>query len=155
MEKLTVTCPSFADNGQIPKKHTGFGEDISPAFTFDGISDKAQSLCIIMEDLDIPFVSAYPHWLIWNLPVKDRIEENIPYGAECSNGAIQGVAYGRNRYRGPKQPPFVKASHCYRFTFYSLDCLLNLPSTAGKGKLTKAMQGHILQSAVLTGNYKP
>ena len=30
---LHVICPSFHKNGEIQKKHTGFGEDVSPQWT--------------------------------------------------------------------------------------------------------------------------
>lgn len=29
---MNVRCQSFSDNTIIPKKHTGYGEDISPEF---------------------------------------------------------------------------------------------------------------------------
>lgn len=57
--------------------------------------------------------------------------------------AIQGCGYGKHRYRGPK-PPF-NWSHIYHFNVFSLDCRLDLPSTARKKDLLAAMQGHILQ----------
>lgn len=59
-----------------------------------------------MDDLDIPFIKAYNHWLIWNIPKTDFIPENIPYGSPVSSlgNAIQGVGYGVKRYRRPKQP---------------------------------------------------
>ncbi len=153
--KLKISCPSFGKDGQIPKRHTGFAEDISPSFKIDGLTQQIRSLAIIMDDLDIPFIREYNHWLIWNLPAEDIIPENIPYGADCQNGATQGVGYGKNRYRGPKQPPFIKKAHRYRFTIYGLDCTLNLDPSSRKTDLTKAMSGHIVKSGEITGWYKP
>ena len=109
-----------------------------------------------MDDLDIPFIPAYNHWLIWNLPAMAVIPENIPCGAvvkELGN-AVQGRGYGKNRYRGPKQPVFVRNTHRYVFRFYVLDCLLPLEGTAGKKELLKAMEGHVLQKGELCGKYK-
>lgn len=154
MNELLVKSPSFECDGQIPRRHTGFGEDISPEFILTGLSGEGKSLAIIMDDLDIPFIGELNHWLIWNLPVTDVIPENIPYGADCPNGARQGSAYGKNRYRGPKQPPFIKNEHRYRFQFYCLDCVLNLPASSKKHDLALAMEGHILQSGELIGRYK-
>lgn len=51
---LNISCPSFGANGQIPKKHTGFGEDISPQFSIDGLQGEVKTLVIIMDDLDVP-----------------------------------------------------------------------------------------------------
>ena len=152
---LNVICHSFSKSGEIPKKHTGFGEDVSPQFSISGLIDEVKSLVIIMDDLDVPFVREFNHWLIWNLPPENIIAENIPYGAECPNGAKQGLAYGKNRYKGPKQPPFIKKTHRYRFCVYGLDCALDLPPNSKKADLIKAMSGHILQSGETIGWYKP
>lgn len=152
--ELVISCPSFSADGHIAKKHTGFAEDISPEIKIDNPSNEAKSLAIIMDDLDIPMIEAYNHWIIWNLPVTNKIPENIPYGEKCPNGAVQGLAYGKHRYRGPKQPPFIRAAHRYRFTVYALDCMLDLVPTSKKPDLIKAMDGHVLQSGEITGWYK-
>lgn len=152
---LHVTCPAFGKDGLIPKRHTGFGEDISPQFSIDGLQGEVKTLAIIMDDLDVPFSGALNHWLIWNLPPENTIAEDIPYGAECPNGARQGLAYGKHRYREPKQPPFIKKAHRYRFCVYGLDCALELPAASRKEDLIQAMSGHILQSGEITGWYQP
>jgi len=153
--QLKFKCPSFGKDGQIPKKHTGFGEDISPEFLIENLKNEVKSIAIMMDDLDIPVLGSLNHWLIWNLPATSQIAENIPYGAECQNGAKQGMGYGKNRYRGPKQPPFIKNAHRYRYTVYGLDCVLNLSSASKRVDLIKAMSGHILQSGEVIGWYKP
>jgi Raf kinase inhibitor-like YbhB/YbcL family protein len=106
--------------------------------------------------LDIPFIKAYNHWLIWNIPKREVIPGNIPYGSPVSSlgNAMQGVAYGIKRYRGPKQPVFVRNTHRYIFRFFILDCFLELDCKAAKKDLVKAMQGHIIQQGSLTGQYK-
>ena len=152
---LKIICPSFGADGQIPKKHTGFGEDVSPAFSVEGLCSEVKTLAIMMDDLDVPFAGELNHWLIWNLPPKNMIPEHIPCGAECPNGARQGLAYGKHRYRGPKQPPFIRKAHRYRFRVYGLDCALELPSTSRKKDLVQAMAGHILQRGEVTGWYQP
>ena len=153
MKKLNLSSPAFQEGGLIPLKHTGYGEDISPEFRLDGLQEGAVSLAIIMNDIDHP-VPAFNHWVIWNLPVMTVIPENIPRGPQLESlgNAVQGRGYGKNRYRGPK-PPF-HWSHRYRYHVYVLDCLLYLPSTAGKRDLLSAMEGHILQQGVLTGHYR-
>lgn len=156
MKELTIKCPSFENDGFMPKKHTGFGANGSPAFQLYNLSDDAVSITIIMDDLDIPLIRAFNHWLIWNIPKTNRIPENIPHGSPVPSlhNATQGVAYGRHRYRGPKQPFFVRNTHRYMFRFYALDCLLDLDSRARKKDLLEAMRGHILQQGSITGKYK-
>lgn len=153
MDKLTVSSPSFQDGGLIPLEHTGHGEDRSPELVLGGLSKDAVSIAVIMNDMDHP-VPAYNHWVIWNIPAMPVIPGNIPRGAQLSSmgSAVQGRGYGRNRYRGPK-PPF-HWSHVYHFNVYVLDCFFDLPSTARKRDVLRAMQGHMLQHAVLTGHYR-
>ena len=152
--ELKAVCRAFENNGNIPREYTGFGRDISPGFELKNLCENAVSVAVIMDDLDIPFIPAYNHWLIWNLPAMAVIPENIPSGAvvkELGN-AVQGRGYGKHGYRGPK-PPF-QGSHLYRFNVFALDCRLDLPPAARKKDLLAAMRGHILQTAALTGHYR-
>lgn len=152
---LGIRCPAFGKNGEIPIKHTGFGEDISPEIYIDNLSAKAKTLAVIMDDLDVPFRRELNHWLIWNLPPENVIPEHVPAGSKLPGGAMQGIAYGKNCYRGPKQPPFIKKAHRYRFSVFALDCALKLPVSSQKKALLQAMSGHILQTGELTGWYRP
>lgn len=156
MDRLRITSPSFEDNDDMPKKYTGFGEDISPGFYLENLSKEAVSLAIIMDDLDIPLIRAYTHWLIWNLPATEQVPEGIPHGYQVPSlgNARQGVAYGVHCYRGPKQPVFVRNMHRYLFQFYVLDCDIELDERAKKKDLLAAMEGHILQRGSMTGKYK-
>ena len=151
---LRVACPDFREDGEIPKRHTGFGEDVSPRFSVGGLSEGVRTLAIVMDDLDVPFQGELNHWLIWNLPPEGEIPEHIPHGAECPNGARQGTAYGKNQYRGPKQPPFIRKAHRYRFRVYALDCSLDIPATSRKAELMRAMSGHVLQTGEVIGWYR-
>lgn len=157
MEKeLVITSPTFVDGGKMPVKHTQFAENLSPEFDIQGLSDEAKSLALIMDDLDIPMTSEFNHWVIWNIPAMATIPEGIPQGEVVSSlgEAIQGLAYGKNRYAGPKQPVFIRSRHRYKFTIYALDTMLDLPASCGKTELLKAMSGHVLQQGSITGTYK-
>ena len=157
MNHFQVTSNAFVNNGAIPKKYTGFGEDISPEFNLKNVCAEAVSIAIIMDDLDVPFVKAFNHWVVWNIPKTDVITENIKYGERTDNpkGAVQGIGWGKNGYRGPKQPPFIHKAHRYVFQFYVLDTMLGIGANSTKKELLKAMDGHILQCAEITGVYKP
>ncbi|WP_170924709.1 YbhB/YbcL family Raf kinase inhibitor-like protein [Candidatus Enterococcus clewellii] len=155
-ENLIIKSSAFVDTGTMPLEYTGYGSDQSPPLTLQNISSDARSIAIIMEDLDIPMIKAFPHWLIWNIPVMSDIPENIPSGkiVDSLHGAIQGIAYGKHEYRGPKPPKIIKNSHRYRFNVYILDAMLDLSSDAKKKKLLDAMVGHILQESSITGIFK-
>lgn len=151
MGKLLVTSPAFADRGLIPVEYTGHGDDRSPELRLEGLSERAVSIAILLDDMDHP-IPAYSHWVIWNLPPTAVIPGGIPPGERAPGGAVQGIGYGKHRYRGPK-PPF-HWSHLYHYNIYVLDCLLDLPATARKRDVLNAMEGHVLQLAVLTGHYR-
>lgn len=146
---MIVKSTAFTDNGMIPEKHTGFGEDVSPGFTLTDVPDKAVSLAVILDDRDVPFCKSFTHWIAWNIPKTDVIPEGL-----ADIRASSGRAWGRNRYRGPKPPFFIKKTHRYVFCIYALDCRLDLSEKSRKKNLLDAMRGHILTEAKITGKYK-
>ena len=153
MIELIVTTPAFENEGLIPKQYTGYGDDMSPELRLCNIDERAKSVAVVMDDMGNP-IPAYNHWVIWNIPAIEVIPANIPHGktVDILTGAVQGRGYGRHRYRGPK-PPF-NWSHRYRFTVYTLDCMLDLPASSRKRHLLRAMDGHIIQQAILVGHYR-
>lgn len=154
---MIVRSKSFENNGMIPKKHTGFAEDISPELLINDIPDKAISFAIIMDDLDVPFTKAFTHWIAWNIPKTETVPESLPGGEIIDKpiSAVQGIAWGKHIYRGPKQPFFIKKEHRYVFKVYALDCMLDIAISSNKHDLLNAMNGHIVEEAELIGKYKP
>ena len=152
---MIVRSKSFENNGMMPRKHTGFGEDVSPELIITDIPEEAISFAIILDDLDVPFLKAFTHWIIWNITVTDVIPEGLPYGAEIREPifACQGVAWGKHCYRGPKQPIFIRNEHRYVFTVYALDCRLDISEQSRRKNLIDAMYGHILAEARLIGKF--
>ena len=83
-EALTVTSDAFKEGGKIPLKYTGRAEDLSPELKLSAVSEKAKSIAVILDDLDVPGMGILTHWVIWNLPVQNFIPENIPHGENRS-----------------------------------------------------------------------
>lgn len=154
MNELKITIPAFADGDWIPTENTARGSDRSPEIRLSGIAEAAQSLAVTLDDADHPLFPGYNHWLIWNIPVMEVIPAAIPKGAhpETLPGAVQGMAYGRNCYKGPKPP--LHWLHRYPYTVYVLDTVLSLPPESDREAFLKAAEGHILQKAVYTGKYQ-
>lgn len=153
-ENLKVKSDAFENGDNIPVKHTGKGEDISPLLMLDGISNDAVSMVIIMDDLDFP-LGTYNHWVMWNVPASfSVIPEAVPKETIVSSlgNAVQGKSNygGKHYYRGPL-PPF--GLHTYVFKVFVLDTMLELDNDAGKSQVMKAMDGHILQYGTLTGEF--
>ncbi len=141
---MKILSPEFEHNGLIPKKFTCQGEDISPALIIEDIPKEAKSLALIVDDPDAP-MGMWVHWVIFDIPLINRIEENSIPGKQGRND------FGRNDYGGPCPP---SGTHRYFFKIYALDKKLNLTEGLTKKELEKAMEGRILGQAGLIGLYK-
>jgi hypothetical protein len=144
MKELTVKSPAFENNKLIPSKYTCDGEDVSPPLKIEGIPEKTKSLALIMEDPDAP-AGLFIHWLVWNIPPTDKIQENSVPGTEGLN------TNKKNSYHGPCPPG---GTHRYYFKVYALDTHLNLSAFSEKEVLENAMQNHILAHGELIGLYR-
>ena len=150
--RINVTSPAFDNLGAIPDKYTGRGDDVSPPLGITGLTEDAISIAIIMDDLDVPWSANFNHWVIWNIPATESIPENFTNSGTVPElkGAVQGMGFGSNRYRGP-MPPF--GTHRYQFHVFVLNTMLDLESASRKDDLIGAMESHILQYGALTGWY--
>ncbi len=52
---MIVGSTAFENNGRIPQRHTGFGEDRSPELIITDAPEGTVSFAIILDDLDVPF----------------------------------------------------------------------------------------------------
>ena len=154
MEMLEIKSNAFNEGAWIPVKNSARGQDLSPDFKISGIASNARSIAITLDDASHPIFPNYNHWVIWNIPVQEFIPEGIPAGklVDSLGGAVQGVAYGKNGYKGPK-PPF-KSIHRYVFTVYILDSKFDLAAKSKKRDLIAKINGHILQQATLSGKFQ-
>jgi len=141
---MRLTSTKFNHNGFIPKKFTCEGEDINPALIIEEIPAGAKSLALIVDDPDAP-MGTWVHWVVYNMPVISRIDEDSIPGEQGINN------FGRKDYGGPCPP---SGTHRYFFKIYALDAELNLKAGLNKHGLEKAMQGRILQKVELVGLYK-
>ena len=141
---MKISSPEFNNNSFIPKKFTCQGEDINPGLIIEGIPKEAKSLALIVDDPDAP-IGTWVHWVVFDIPVTNRIEENSIPGKEGTNTA------GKRPYHGPCPP---SGTHRYFFKIYALDNTLNLGEGAANKELERAMEGHILDKAELIGLYK-
>ena len=142
---MVLSSSAFLDGQGIPAKHTADGEDVSPGLKIEGVPGGSRSLALVVYDRDAP-AGIWIHWIVWNIPAGTR---DIPEGVEPEG--VRGMnGWGESGYRGPDPPA---GTHSYSFTLYALDTMLVLPEGSAAGELEKAMAGHILGKAVLSGKY--
>jgi len=140
---LTITSPAFKNNGSIPDKYTCDGTNTNPELNISGVPENAKSLALIVDDPDAPS-GTFVHWVMWNIPVSSKIEENSVGGMQGKNGKNE------NKYTGPCPP---RGTHHYHFKMYALDSMLDLSLNTDKEALLKAMEGHVLAMGELVGEY--
>jgi Raf kinase inhibitor-like YbhB/YbcL family protein len=141
---LKVTSPAFENEGNIPSKYTCDGEGINPPLHISGIPEGAKTLAIIVEDPDAPN-GTFDHWLAWNIPPENPIEENRTAGITGMNSAK------KTGYYGPCPPSGI---HRYFFYVFALNESLDLKEGADKQQLREAIEKHVLAIGVLMGTYQ-
>ncbi len=153
---MELKSAAFRDGGGIPVRHTCDGGDSSPALEWSAVPAGARSLVVIMEDPDAP-AGTWVHWVLYDLPGDAQgLNAGLPKTETLSGGGAQGACWGVNDfsrigYHGPCPPP--GRPHRYVFTLYALDAALALPPRRTKKEVLRAMKGHVLAQAALTGMY--
>ena len=143
MKELIATSPSFENNSPIPTKHTCDGENVNPPIRIEGLPEGTQSVVLIVDDPDAP-MGTWDHWVVWNIPPAERIEEDSIPGVEGIND------FDRHSYGGPCPP---SGTHRYYFKVYSVDVKLSLKPDSRKKDVENAMMGHVLAKGALVGLY--
>lgn len=153
---LTLTSPVFANGGEIPKRHSCEGEDVSPALAWSGVPEGARSLALVVDDPDAPDPQAprmtWVHWILYNLPPDTT---GVPEGAS-SESYPPGTEEGQNDWKslgyGGPCPPVGR--HRYFHKLYALDVVLPDLKAPTKTQLEAAMDRHIIAQAELVGTYQ-
>jgi Raf kinase inhibitor-like YbhB/YbcL family protein len=146
---LVLTSEAFAPEGTIPVEHTCDGRDLSPPLAWRDVPPLASTLAMIVQDEDTS--SRTVHWLWWDLDANATglPEDLIPQDSRM----VQGTSdMGPPGWFGPCPPP-QDDPHRYVFTLYAVDGALELPREADRDALEDALQGRILASGELTGEY--
>jgi len=149
---LLMQTDAFPDGGIVPQKYAGRG-GVQPGFKFSGAPEGTMSYAIIFHDIDVALqgnTGDVLHWIAWNIPASaGGIHEG-----KLPDGAVQGANItGQNVYFGPGAPAGPRYHH-YVFELYALNSNLDLPATAGRDELLKAMAGKITAKAAYVGRYR-
>ena len=156
MMSMTLRTPAFDPGKPIPKRHTGDGQDLSPALAWSEPPAGTRELALVVDDPDAPTPEPWVHWLLYKVPASLKsLPEGIPTTRSPAQppGALQGLNSWRTvGYRGPAPPP-GHGTHHYHFRLYALDAPLALEAGLDKTALLKGLKGHVLAEAELIGTY--
>lgn len=152
---LTIESSAFQSNGNIPRKHTCDGNDVSAPLAWHGEPTNTKSFALIVDDPDAPDPKApkttWVHWVIYDVPAAthelgEGASRNLPAGAREGKNDWKRTGYG-----GPCPPV---GRHRYFHKLYALDVTLPDLHEPTKAQLEAAMKGHIIAQAELVGTYQ-
>jgi Raf kinase inhibitor-like YbhB/YbcL family protein len=128
--------------GKIALKYTCFRQNISPAFSWQGIPPEAKSLMLILERRDKgarPFVN----WIVFDIP---PALTGIGGNLEKTPTTVEGLkqALNDNSSPGYSGPCEREGEHTYLFRLFALDIETGLPAGTPRNALVLKMKGHVL-----------
>jgi Raf kinase inhibitor-like YbhB/YbcL family protein len=145
-----LTSPAFEHEEDIPPFYTCDGNNFSPALEWKNPPKDTQSFVLICHDPDA-LGGDWIHWIVYNIPKTiTKFPEHVI--VETLNAKSGLNSWDSPTYGGPC-PPLKQ--HRYIFTLYAL----NIPQLEFKeppryNEIIKAMEGHILDKALLIGLYQ-
>ena len=147
MGNMKLTSSAFSHGGEIPRECGYKNGNKVPPLTVSGIPEGTESLALIMDDPDAMGAvgKVWVHWVAWNMAPTNTELENLDKAEGMTD-------FGEVGYGGPAPPDKM---HTYVFKLYALDSELDLPDKSTKADVEKAMEGHIVDQATLTGTYAP
>ena len=151
MGNLKLTSSAFSNGGEIPRECGYKNGNKEPTLAISGIPNETESLALIMDDPDAMGAvgKVWVHWVAWNIIPSHADMDDIFSNSRCNLGMTD---FGEVGYGGPAPPD---KRHTYVFKLYALDSELDLPGKSTKADVEKAMEGHIIEQATLTGTYAP
>ena len=149
---MKLECAAFGHHGAIPKRHTGTGEDVSPALSWRDPPAGTKSFAVICHDPDAPLVSpgtyGFVHWVLYNIPgsVTALHEDVRDYTAGVNN-------FDRRGYGGP-MPPEGHGTHHYFFWLLALGEDLDLEEGLTMWQLLERVEPHVIGMNRLVGTFR-
>ena len=161
---MRLVSADISDGKPLAGKYTcTAGTDaVSPALQWMQPPRGTASFTLIVHDMEPrprKGVDDILHWMVWNMPAgANSLPEGVsaagadlPDGSHQTNGnAGQGGNFG---YRPPCPPQDVPVAPHYAFALFALDQKLDLPATATRADVMKAMDGHIAGHATLVAPF--
>lgn len=152
LSDMRITSPAFVQGGAIPVRHTGEGEDVSPALVWTPVPEGTRSFAVICHDPDAPLVSVrgtygFVHWVLYNIP--GSVSE-LPEGTRDYTSGKND--FGKIGYGGPMPPP-GHGPHHYYFWVLALRHAPQLQAGMMLWDLLKRVEPSLIGMNRLVGTY--
>jgi Raf kinase inhibitor-like YbhB/YbcL family protein len=153
LSNIQLSSMAFSQDGAIPARYTGEGEDVSPDLSWSNGSEGTESFAIICHDPDAPLVSAvgtygFVHWVYYNIPASVT-----SLGTGCRKYTNGKTDFGQEAYGGP-MPPAGHGRHNYYFWVLALNESLNLEGGLTLAEFLARAEPNITGMNRLVGHYK-
>lgn len=141
---------ALAAGADAPRRFSCQGAGLSPPLAWSGVSARAKSLALIVDDPDAPS-GDWVHWIVYNIAPDTRsLPENVRVDALPGDARFGANSWGDAGYGGMCPP---SGRHRYVFKLYALDTTL-ADKAYDKPALLAAMRGHIIARTRLVATYK-
>lgn len=152
LSEMKLTSPAFGAGGAIPARHTGEGDDVSPALAWSDVPEGVKSFAVICHDPDAPVVMpgayGFVHWVLYGIPGDARaLPEGVTDHLRGTNN------FGKADYGGP-MPPEGHGRHHYFFWLLALDAAPQLPAGLSMWKLLEKIEPSVVAMNRLVGTYQ-
>jgi Raf kinase inhibitor-like YbhB/YbcL family protein len=140
--------PAYGANGTVFENNL---PALSVPLEISGSPGSTACYALMMDDPDSISLCGFS-WVHWT--AANFTQTSLPEGFSASADAtvLQGKNdYGTIGFAGPTPPD---KDHKYRITVYALDKVLDLSNGFSKEEFPKALEGHVLASALTEGVYK-
>lgn len=169
---FSLLSSEVVEQGVIPAKYTGDGENISPPLNWNDAPKGTKGFALTVVDPDVPMeeewfpfkdilkVGVLPgdlfvHWIVYNIPASATgLGEGASPGGKLPSGAKElNNSGGIAGYLGMGPPPGHKA-HRYIFTLYAVNVSsLALSPEGSYLDFLNAIKGRIVATTSLTAYF--
>jgi len=154
---FSIHSSAFVDEGEIPRRYTGEGENISPPLSWGALPRGAKESVLICIDSDPRMTKPWIHWLLYKIPIGIHdLNEGMPRRGVIEEPArmLQGRnSWGNIGYEGPL-PHFEDEWHTYHFKLLALGTELSVGAALEYDDLIRAINGHICGQVEILGKYQ-
>ncbi len=153
LSNMQLTSDAFKQGGKIPAKHTGEGDDVSPALSWSNPPDGTKAFAVVCHDPDAPLVSGngtygFVHWVLYNVP------GDVTSLAEGTGEYTSGrTDFGKPGYGGP-MPPNGHGVHNYYFWVLALGDDTQLEGGLTLWQLLEKIEPDLIGMNRLVGSYE-
>lgn len=152
LSDMQLSSSAFGPGQPVPKRHSGEGENTSPALKWSDLPQGTQGLAVICHDPDAPLIQpgtyGFVHWVLYNLPPD---LDGLPEATD--QGTAGQTDFGRTGYGGP-MPPEGHGKHHYFFWLLALDRDLQLPPGLTLWQFLERAEPHVIGMNRLVGTYQ-